>query len=53
MDNFEMEGGQVQFENRAGFISMKPEFTMQTNLYFSPMFDSYSSSPSWTYYSRS
>ena len=53
MNYFEMEEGQVQFENRKGFESMKPELTMQTNLYFSPMFDSYSSSPTWTYSSRS
>ena len=52
MDNFDMEGGQVQFENRNGFEHMKPELSMQTNLYFSPIFDSYSSSSSWPSYGR-
>ena len=47
------DGSKIVQDGSKGFNIAKPTFTMQTNLYFSPLFDSYSSSPSWTYYSRS
>lgn len=46
------DGSKIVQDGSQVFDIAKPTLTMQTNLYFSPMIDSYSSSPNWTYYSR-
>lgn len=49
INDFRFEGGDINFFNENGFVNMRPNMSMLTNLLIEPSFDSYSASDSWSY----